>query len=262
MEDMITKLVLPVAGKGTRLRPLTLTTPKNLISVGGRPLLEYVLDEAVAAEIKEVILVVSPEHQERYAAYLRETAINKYPQLGFHLRLQEKPWGHGHAVLQAADVIAGEPFLVRFCDDLILGEESVLRGLSRIFETYRSPVLLLARVPEAEICRYGAVAAKEIQTQPRLHRIFRIVEKPKTPEEAPSNLAAVGAYALPPEIIVALKRLAEKMRRKNDALLIYAPILEMLAAGKPVYGWEFNGQRLDCGTLDGLKLAEERLRSV
>ncbi len=270
---------MPVAGLGTRLRPLTLTTPKNLIPVAGKPLLEYALDEAVPAGIKEVVLVISPEHKAQYEEYL-VSARQKYPQLNFHIRVQEKPWGHGHAVLQAADVVDDEPFLVRFCDDIIVGGNPVIRTLIRIFEERSAPVVLLERVPKSEVGRYGVVKAEEIQTNPKIFRISDFVEKPK-PEEAPSDLIVIGGYALTPEVMSGLKRLEKNMRRENDSLLLTDPIVEMLkkpvypvrscahafgmspsgtagaATSNGVYGWEFDGKRLDCGTLTGLKAAEE-----
>lgn len=257
---MITKLVLPVAGLGTRLRPLTLVTPKNLITVAGRPLLEYVLDEALSVGIKDVILVINPAHFSQYRAYL-VSARKKYPKFNFHIRVQENPWGHGHAVLQAADIIKDEPFLVRFCDDIIVSEKPALKILTRVFEEYKSPVLLLEQVSKEEVGRYGVVKAEKVYPDTGVWKISGFVEKPK-PEETPSDLIVIGGYALTPEVMAGLKRLEKNMRRENDSLLIYDPILEMLVEGKPVYGREFDGKRLDCGTLAGLKTAEEYLRKL
>lgn len=253
----IGKLILPVAGLGMRLRPLTLSTSKNLIPVGGRPLLEYALEEAVPAGIKDVILVVNPEHRAQYEEYL-VSARRKYTLLDFHIRVQEKPWGHGHAVLQAADIVGNEPFMARFCDDVIVGGRPVLRMLAQLFEEQGAPVALLVRTPD--VTRYGVVEGDKVMGKPDLHCLRRIVEKPKL-EEAPSDLAIMGGFALSSETIPRLRKLERSMLRENDALLINHALCDMIADNKPVYGWEFDGKRLDCGTLEGLKAAEAYLKN-
>jgi UTP--glucose-1-phosphate uridylyltransferase len=252
----ITKLVLPVAGLGTRLRPLTLTTPKNLIPVAGRPLLEYALEEAIPAGVKDVVLVVGPEHLAQYDAYLN-SARRKYPQFNFYVRIQEDPWGNGHAVLQAADVVGNQPFLVRFCDDVIIGGRPAQKTLADIFNRHQAAAAaLLARDPD--VSRYGVIGGTLVDQNPRIYRIEKCVEKPG-PEEAPSDLIVVGGYAFVPEAMAKLARFARSMRREKDSLLVNEPILEFIAEGKTVLGWEFDGKRLDCGTLAGLKFAEEYL---
>ncbi len=251
-----TKLVLPVAGLGLRLRPLTLTTPKNLIPVNGKPLIEYALEEAVVAGIAEVIVVVGPEHVRNYEEYLARAA-KKFP-LRFHLRIQDKPFGHGHALLQAADVLGEEPFAVRFCDDVIINDAPVFPRFVELFEKYQAPVLLLERVPWERVSRYGVVRSEEIA--PRIHRIKEVVEKPAR-ENAPSNLIIVGGYVLTPDVLKKLKGLEPEMRRENDALLLTDGFGDRFAKGEPVYGWEFPGIRPDCGSLEGLEKAEELLRA-
>ncbi|MEK7212104.1 MAG: sugar phosphate nucleotidyltransferase [Patescibacteria group bacterium] len=251
----IKKLVLPVAGLGKRLRPLTLTTPKNLIPLAGKPLVEYALDEAAAAGIQEAILVISPEHREAYEEYIK-LASRHYPRIKFHLRVQEKPWGHGHAVLQAADVIQNEPFLVRFCDDVILGGRPTLQTLIKLFNIHQAPVVLIT--PDPDISRYGVVSGEKISSDPSVYKINKIIEKPRK-EEAPSNLIVVGGYALTPDIMSRLKRLSSSMSKENDALLINDGINELFNEGKYIYGWEFDGKRLDCGTVAGLEEAEKNI---
>ena len=252
----VTKLVLPVAGLGLRLRPLTLTTPKNLIPVNGKPLIEYALKEAVVAGIEEVVLVISPEHAAKYEGYIEE-AEKRFP-LRFYLRVQEKPFGHGHALLQAADILGGEPFAVRFCDDVIINETPVFPQFLELFQKYQAPVLFLQRVPWDQVSRYGVVVSEE--AGPRLHLIRGMVEKPAR-EEAPSNLIILGGYVLTPDILRKLKELEPKMRQENDALLLTDGFADRFAKKEPVYGWEFPGMRLDCGTLKGLEKAEELLRA-
>ena len=263
----ITKLVLPVAGLGKRLLPLTKKTPKNLVKVGGRPLVEYVLNEAVASGIKDVILIVNPDHRAQFEQYLR-TNGRRFPSLKFHVREQATPGGNGHAIVQAHDLLEGEPFAVRFCDDVLLAEEPVLKTLIGIYKTYRASVLLLERVPKKLVSRFGVVGVRKPKAKKpgspgagkKVYQITKIVEKPAV-KDAPSNLTIVGGYVLTPAILRNLKSVADTLPViANDALpLAVALQIELILHGG-VFGWELQGQRLDCGTLEKLEKAEKILK--
>ncbi len=254
----VTKLILPVAGLGKRLVPLTDHTPKNLIPVNGKPLLEYVLEEAVASGIKEVALIVNPKNRNDFAAYVRKNQ-KKFPTLTFHIRAQETPGGNGHAIVQAYDITKGEPFAVRFCDDILLGNPPVLKSLIDIFNRYQASVILLERVPKAMVSRFGVVGFKK-EKKDNLYRLTKIIEKPKV-KEAPSNLTIVGGYVLTPEIMKNLKLVADVLPViANDALPIAVALQIELIVGGKLYGWEFPGRRLDCGTLEKLQEAEAFLK--
>lgn len=274
MMRTVRKLILPVAGLGKRLKPLTLTTPKNLLPVNGKPLIEYVLEEAAASGIKEVILVVNPKHREDFKEYLGKHT-KQFPSLRFRIRVQETPGGNGHAIVQAKDCIGNEPFAVRFCDDIILTKAPVLQSLVALYEAYRAPVLLLERIPRKLVSRFGVVAVHPVRNplsngvknaaQPKgrvggkIFRITKIVEKPPV-REAPSNLIIVGGYVLSPRILQNLSSVADSLPTVADDALPLAVALQIeLIVGGKVYGWEFPGRRLDCGTLDGLMKTEEFL---
>ncbi|MBI2048894.1 MAG: NTP transferase domain-containing protein [Candidatus Liptonbacteria bacterium] len=253
----ITKLVLPVAGLGKRLLPLTKKLPKNLLPVNGKPLMEYVLDEAVLAGIKEIILIVNPIHRRHFERYIRLNRSN-FPGLSFHIREQATPGGNGHAIVQAHDIIGREPFVVRFCDDVILSRPSVISSLIALFRIHKSPILLLERVPKNLVSRFGVVGVSRVKK--RIYRIKKIVEKPKF-ALAPSNLTIVGGYVLTPSILRNLKSVADTLPVIADDALPLAVALQIeLIVGGRVYGWEFPGKRLDCGTLEKLKKAEEFLK--
>ena len=256
----IRKLVLPVAGQGTRLRPLTLTTPKNLIKLREKPILEYALDEAVQAGIEEVIVVVSPEHEARYESYFRE-ARKKYPGLSFRAVVQSAPLGDGHAVLQARGYLGKEPFAVRFCDDIIVGDKPSLVSLIETFEREMMPTIFLERVPKEAVVRYGVVKAEPIKGKERIYKITGSVEKPKL-EEAPSDLIIVGGYALTSEILEELQKMSGNIREEKDALRLNHVFMKLFGEGKHILGWEFPGVRLDCGTVEGLANAEEFLMAL
>lgn len=265
----ITKLVLPVAGRGKRLRPLTLKTPKNLICVNGKPLLEYGLEEAVKSGIKDVILVVSPAYREKFEQYLKKRGRRRFPGLEFYIREQETPGGNGHAIVKAYDLLDNEPFAVRFCDDIIVEKKPVLPSLVEIFKTCRSPVLLLERVPKNLVSRFGVVGIKKAASDKqqatkklggKIYQITRIIEKPAA-KDAPSNLTIVGGYILTPSVLRNLKSVADTLPViADDALpLAVALQIELIVGGK-VYGWEFPGRRLDCGTFEKLEKTEKFLR--
>ncbi len=263
----VTKLVLPVAGLGRRLLPLTKHTPKNLIPVNGKPLIEYVLEEAVASGIRDVVLVINPKHRRAFAAYVK--SHKKYfPTLAFHVRVQETPGGNGHAIAQAYDIINNEPFAVRFCDDVIVGDPPVLKSLIDIFNRYHASVVLLEQIPVKTVSRFGVVGYKKIKRgkQPTflgggLYQVTKIVEKPAV-KDAPSNLTIVGGYVLAPEVVRNLRMVADTLPViADDALpLAVALQIELIIKGK-IYGWTFRGRRLDCGTLEKLREAEAILRS-
>ncbi len=267
MQTRVTKLVLPVAGIGKRLLPLTRNTPKNLIPVCGRPLVEYVLEEGEAAGIEDVILIVNPAHRRDFERYLAKNR-SRFPRMRFHVREQATPGGNGHAIVQAHDLIGDEPFAVRFCDDVIIAKRPVLSSLIELFRAYRSPILLLERVPKSLVSRFGVVGVKSVvrprQTgvKGRVYQITKIVEKPLA-KEAPSNLTIVGGYILTPAILRNLKSVADTLPViADDALpLAVALQIELILHGK-VLGWEFKGKRLDCGTLEKLKKTEEFLKCL
>src|SRR5882724_6548233 len=129
----VTHLVLPVAGMGTRLMPLTLHRPKALVEVCGKPLLTYMIEEGWASGLRNIVLVVSPPHLGDFEMYAR-AITKKFPDLHLTIRVQERPLGDGQAILEAADLLSDAPFAVRFCDDLIRAEEPALKALMRIFE--------------------------------------------------------------------------------------------------------------------------------
>lgn len=258
---MITKLVLPVAGNGTRLRPLTFHTPKALVPLSGKPLIEYILEEASASGIREAFLVISPTHGRHFARYLVR-ARRRFPQISFTVRVQKEAYGNGHALLQVADCVRHKPFAVRFCDDVIIGKEPALKTLIGFFKKHRATVLALTRVPKSRITSFGVVSMKRT-ISPAFYDIRLIMEKPSREDIKTfylSNLTVVGAYILMPEIIKELKRIEKYAPRLQDALPLTAAFHRALAGGGTIHGWEFPGVRLDCGNLEGFRKAERFLK--
>jgi len=264
-DPVVQKAILPVAGIGKRLRPLTLTVPKALVEVCGRPLLDYVLDELHSAGIREVGIVASPRHEARFRAYIRNQS-RRFNPIKFHIRIQKEAYGSGHALICAEDLVRNEPFVVRFCDDLLFSSsEHPLKTLLTNFRKHRAPIFMLTRVPKAVMSNYGVVGIRRTLDS-KLYEINRVVEKPRTLEElrngtALSNLTVVGAYVLTPKIFKHIKKLVEIMPPLQDGFPITAAFNLELKRGGKVCGLEFTGVRLDCGTLGGLVKAESTIRS-
>jgi len=258
--EKITKLVLPVAGVGERLRPLTLNCPKALIKANGKSVLDYALDETRGTAINEVILIISPQHRETFDKYLDDNG-SKYSHLTFYFRNQAEAFGNGDALLKAKDILGEEPFVFRFVDDLLVSKKSVLNSLSDFYTKYRSPIFILERIPRENVFRYGVVAIEEEDLTDRIFKIIKFVEKPKI-EEAPSNLIFIGGGVMTSEIIDGLMKLQNRAREVKDGLPITDAFISYLKNGGEIYGWEFPGKRLDCGTLDGLKAAEKYLAEI
>ncbi|MBI4085389.1 MAG: NTP transferase domain-containing protein [Candidatus Liptonbacteria bacterium] len=259
----ITKLVLPLAGLGKRLMPLTRKTPKNLLRVNGKPLIEYVLEEAIESGIKEVILIINPKIEHYFEKYMKE-ARKKFPSLRFRIRFQEIPAGNGHALISASDILKNEPFAVRFCDDVIVSETSPLSSLMKIFEKRNSSAILLERIPRNQVSRFGVVklrgSLKIKGVEGKVYEVAGVVEKPSV-KSAPSNLIIVGGYVLMPTVLRNLIKVAESLpNAAPDSIPINVALQIELITGKKIYGWELKGKRFDCGTLEKFRNAEKILK--
>ena len=247
-------LVLPVAGMGTRLMPLTANRPKALVAVCGKPLLTYVLEEGWASGIREAVLIVSPPHLGDFEIYLKDAAP-MFPGMHITIRVQEHPYGDGHAILEAADLLGDAPFAVRFCDDLIRGDEPGLKELIRVFHEHHASVVGLDHASHDQAHRYGVVGVRNVQDAP-LYEILKIVEKPKeyfgSHPDLPFALIVIGAYVLEPSILMHLKRLRIDAPEAVDGLRIAFGLQKELESGKRIMGFGFAGKRFDCGTLQGI----------
>jgi UTP--glucose-1-phosphate uridylyltransferase len=255
MSQSITTLVLPVAGRGLRLRPLTLDTPKPLVPVSGKPILYYFIEEAALSGMRDVVLIISPGARENFDVFLDKISP-QFPSLSFHVYEQQEPWGHGQAILAAYEFLKGKPFVIRFSDDLVFEDEPITLALSKLFEVYNRPMFLLEPVPWERASLYGIVKISR-SLSPVLHQISEFVEKPKDP---PSNLSVPGGYVYTPEMLENLKKAEAVAPKVPDGLLIYDAFCTELAQGKEVLGWQFPGRRFDCGNFEGLAQAESFLK--
>ncbi len=253
----IRKAVIPVAGYGTRCLPASKAIPKEMFPIVDRPTIQYIVEEAVASGIEQVIMVtgrgkyVIEDHFDFH--YDLEDILTKKckPELLEEVRRacnmanivsirQKQLLGLGHAVLCAKDVVGCEPFVVLLGDDLIDAEVPCVRQMLKVFDELGEAVVAVQRVPREETGRYGIIDAEEVRE--RVYAVRRLVEKPR-PEEAPSNLAIVGRYILPPDIFDILE--TTPMGHGGEIQLTDA--LAQLREQRGVYGYEFTGERFDVG---------------
>jgi UTP--glucose-1-phosphate uridylyltransferase len=251
------KVLIPAAGRGTRFLPATKATPKEMIPIIDRPLLQYAVEEAVAASIDHLVLVTAEgkESMQRHFEpaedlegalgsagkddYLAEVRrLNEL--VSVSSVIQEEQKGVGHAVLVAKELVGDEPFAVMFPDDLILADPPVLQQLRTVFDEHGGMVLAVQRVPRETISRYGVIAGEQVGE--RLYRVTDMVEKPE-PGTEPSDLAVVGRYILVPEVFEILANTAPGAGGEiqlTDALL--AGLADI-----PCHAVVFEGDRYDCG---------------
>ena len=257
--NKVTKAVFPVAGLGTRFLPATKASPKEMMPIVDKPLIQYAVEEAVAAGITDMIFVTGrtkraiEDHFDKAYELESELALkNKVEMLEFVHNLlprninciyirQSEALGLGHAVLCAKPVIGDEPFAVLLADDLLDGEPPVMKQMTDIYDYYRCSVLGAMDVPKAETGSYGIVKSSPVAE--RLERIECIVEKPK-PEDSPSTLAVVGRYILTPRIFHHL----EKVTPGSGGEIQLTDGIASLLIEEQVLAYRYAGTRFDCGS--------------
>jgi len=255
----VRKAVFPVAGMGTRFLPATKASPKEMLPIVDKPLIQYAVEEAVAAGITDMIFVtgrskraIEDHFDKAYELESELAARGKTEMLEFvrsmipaninciYIRQQEA-LGLGHAVLCAKPVIGNEPFAVILADDLLDGDTPVMQQMSDVYDYYRCSVLGVQDVPRADTRSYGIVEARKVAE--RLEQVIAIVEKPK-PEDAPSTLAVVGRYILTPRIFEHL----EKLQPGAGGEIQLTDGIASLLSEEQVLAHRYNGVRYDCGS--------------
>ena len=257
----IKKVIIPIAGLGTRFLPLSKAVPKEFLPLVDRPIIQYIVEEVKKSGITEIVFVVSPKEKIILNYFKKAPEIEKilvkmkkeqplkelkdfeksFEGISFSFVIQKNPNGDGHALLQAAKIAKKEPVAVSFGDDIIDSEEPALLQLINIFKTCGSPVIALKSLPQEKLSSYGIVSVEKIANN--LFKIKKIIEKPNI-QDAPSNLAIVGKYILTPEVFDYLKKAVPSQKGE----IILAEVFDkMLSDGKVIYGYELKGEWLECG---------------
>jgi len=253
----VRKAVFPVAGLGTRFLPATKSSPKEMLPLIDKPLVHYVVEEAVAAGIEHILFVtgrgkraledyfdISFELEALLQEKGKDKAFKEIRDIADMVKIyyvrQKQALGLGHAILCAREFVGDEPFAVLLGDDIIDAEKPCLAQLLDVYQKYRGTVLALEQVPMENISSYGCVRANQLSD--RVFEVLDMVEKPKR-EEAPSNLAIIGRYVLTPDIFPIL----EKQQPGKGGEIQLTDAIRMLLQKEAVYGCRFDGIRHDCG---------------
>jgi UTP--glucose-1-phosphate uridylyltransferase len=267
MKQKIRKAVFPAAGLGTRFLPATKASPKEMLPLVDKPLIQYSVEEAVAAGMDSILIITGRD----------KTAIEDHFDISFELEQvlkergkeemfelvrgvselakitytrQKQALGLGHAIYQAKDFVGNEPFAVLLADDVVDAEKSALQQLVDAFEKYDAPVIATMQVEGEAISRFGVIEP-EAEVEPGVFKIRNVIEKPKF-EDAPSDMAVIGRYIFTPELFDALENTkpgAGGEIQVADAMRI------LLDEGHPFYAVRLEGTRHDAGDKLGFLIA-------
>ncbi len=258
----IKKCLFPAAGYGTRFLPATKATPKEMLPVLTKPLIQYGVEEAVEAGITTMAIVTgrgkraledhfdrSYELEHQIEGSSKELLMGEIREIiktcTFSYTRQVEMKGLGHAILTGETLIGQEAFAVVLADDLCDNKgQGVLEQMVTLYEKYKCSIVAIEEVPKEETSKYGVIAGTEIEEG--VFQITDMVEKP-APEDAPSNLAIIGRYILTPDIFDIIR---ETKPGKGGEIQITDALLTQAKAGK-VLAYKFEGQRFDCGSVDG-----------
>jgi UTP--glucose-1-phosphate uridylyltransferase len=267
---LIHKAIFPVAGLGTRFLPATKAQPKEMLPVVDKPLIQYAVEEAYAAGIREMIFVTGrskrPIEDHFDMSYELEMELEhaaKHDLLDLVRRVkpddmecvyvrQPKMMGLGHAVLCAERLVRNEPFAVLLADDLMVGSTPILKQMVDQFDGWQASILAVQEVPAEQTRRYGIVAGTPVSD--RMMDVARIVEKP-APEDAPSRLGVAGRYLLTPGVFTEIRN---QPRGVGGEIQLTDGIAGLLRREK-VFAFQYEGKRYDCGSKEGFLQANVEL---
>lgn len=261
---MVNKCLFPAAGYGTRFLPATKATPKEMLPVLTKPLIQYGVEEALEAGITTMAIItgrgkraiedhfdISYELEHQIKGTSKEPLLNEIrsliEQCTFSYTRQVEMKGLGHAILTGETLIGNEPFAVVLADDLCTHEyTSVLKQMIEVYEKYQCSIIAIQEVDIGDTNKYGIIDGKLVDNTQDTYRVHDMVEKP-TPKEAPTNMAIIGRYILTPDIFDILRK---TKAGKGGEIQITDALLEQAKQGK-VIAYKFKGKRFDCGSVDG-----------
>ncbi len=266
MKQKIRKAVFPAAGLGTRFLPATKASPKEMLPLVDKPLIQYSVEEAVASGIESVLIVtgrdktsiedhfdISFELEQNLKAKGKDEMFKLARKISeiakIYYTRQQEALGLGHAIYQAKDFAENEPFAVLLADDVFDAEKPALLQMIEVFEKYQAPIIATMQVEGEAISRFGVIDAVEVE--PNVFKINDMVEKPKF-EDAPSDLAIIGRYILTPDVFDAIERTP---KGAGGEIQITDAMRLMLKEGKPFYAVKLDGIRHDAGDKLGWLIA-------
>jgi UTP--glucose-1-phosphate uridylyltransferase len=266
MTHKVRKAVFPAAGLGTRFLPATKASPKEMLPLVDKPLIQYSVEEAVSCGIESILIITGRDktaienhfdisfeleqvlkEKGKTAMFEQVRAISEIARITY--TRQKQALGLGHAILQAKDFVGNEPFAVLLADDVVDAETPALQQLMDVHEKYDAPVIATMQIQDETISRFGVIDADEVE--PGIFKLKSIVEKPKF-EDAPSDMAVIGRYIFTPELFGAIERIkpgAGGEFQVADAMRI------LLNEGFPFYAVKLDGVRHDAGDKLGFLIA-------
>ncbi|MBI4683873.1 MAG: UTP--glucose-1-phosphate uridylyltransferase GalU [Nitrospirae bacterium] len=256
MDKKIKKAIFPAGGLGTRFLPATKASPKEMLPIVDKPMIQYAIEEAIGCNIEEFIIITGKykraiedhfdsayELEENLRKSDKKKLLEEITRLN-HIKLayirQRAALGLGHAILCAKPFVKDEPFAVLLSDDVIDTEETLLKDMIRLYGKYGCPVVALEEVPISEVNKYGII--KGTAAGDSVYKISDLIEKPSK-EKAPSNLAIIGRYILTSEIFAIL----EKLPPGKGGEIQLTDALKALLKKQAIYGYLFKGKRYDAG---------------
>ena len=266
MKQKIRKAVFPAAGLGTRFLPATKASPKEMLPLVDKPLIQYSVEEACASGIKSILIVTGREKSSienhfdisyELESVLQEKGKTEFLEMVHAISdicrisytRQKQALGLGHAIYQAKDFAESEAFAVLLADDVVDAEKPALKQMIEVYEKYDAPVIATMQVTGEAISRFGVIDAEEVE--PNVFKIKDMVEKPKF-ADAPSDLAIIGRYILTPDVFDAIER-TEK--GAGGEIQITDAMRLMIKEGKPFYAVKLDGTRHDAGDKLGFLIA-------
>ncbi len=265
----IKKAVIPAAGFGTRFLPASKAVPKELLPIVDKPTIQYIAEEAIDTGITQVILVtgrekgsiedhfdISFELEHHLRSKGKSDLLKLVQDISEMVQIvsvrQKMPLGLGHAILCAKQIVGNHPFAVLLADDIVDADPPCLRQMIDVYNDLRKGIILaIKEVPRREVYQYGIIGGKKVGN--RLYKVDALVEKPSV-EEAPSNLAVIGRYLLPPEIFDVL----ESLPPGKGGEIQLTDAIARLGETYPIYGYRFDGERYDAGDKMGFFAANVR----
>ena len=265
MTIKVRKAVFPAAGLGTRFLPATKASPKEMLPLVDKPLIQYSVEEAVASGCESILIITGRD----------KTAIEDHFDIAFELETmllekgkeelfrlvraisdmasvsytrQKQALGLGHAIYQAKDFVGNEPFAALLADDVVDAERPALRQMMDVYEKYEAPVVATMQVPGEAISRFGVIDAEEVE--PNVYKIRDMVEKPPL-AEAPSDLAIIGRYIFTPDIFEAI----EQTKAGAGGEVQITDAMRLLLKSRPIYAVKLDGRRHDAGDKLGFLIA-------
>ena len=267
MTNKIRKAVFPAAGLGTRFLPATKASPKEMLPLVDKPLIQYSVEEAVKSGIESILIVTGREKspienhfdisfelekilQEKGKTEMFDLVRDIAKTARISYTRQQEALGLGHAIYQAVDFTPNEPFAVLLADDVVDAEKPALKQMIEVYEKYEAPVIATMQVEGEAISRFGVIETEDTEDE-NVYKITGMVEKPAF-EDAPSDLAIIGRYILTPDIFDAIER-TEK--GAGGEIQITDAMQLMLKEGKPFYAVKLEGTRHDAGDKLGFLIA-------